>query len=161
MPSNPELTSIRPRAAPAASISTWPLRDEPARTAGLVFAEVAAGLIAARWSQSPGMGLLVAGLLGLASWQFLVPASYELNSKGIQRRRLFARRRVSWIEFEGFDVLGNAVFLRHQTHRDPFGSVRGLFLPLRRNPAEVIAVLEYYLRPRSSDGITTTQTLSP
>lgn len=160
MPSNSDVSLSRVRTPPAVIVSNWPLRDSPGKTLALLALELLAGILAAYGVGNWGMGAIVVALLGLASWQFLLPVSYELNSKGIQRRLLFSRRRVSWIEFEGFDVVGGAVFLRHQTHRDPFGSVRGLYLPLHTNRDDLLTVLDYYLRPRPNDAITTTQTLA-
>lgn len=162
MPSNLELPSSRQRPAlTSLQLQSWPPRDEAFRTLGVaafeILAAVLAGSMTGRWTT----GLLVGVLLGVASWELWVPMRYELGPKGIIRWMPFRRRRILWSEFTHYEVQAHGVFLRHYTDQQPFGAMRGLFLPSRAPHAELLPALDQYLKPRLSDPAATTQTLIP
>jgi hypothetical protein len=161
MPSNSDVTSGRTRmAAPTVTLKSWPPRDEPRSwiVLGLGFAAaIAAGQITGRWAT----GALILGLILAATWQFWVPVTFELGSKGVIRRVMMWRQRVAWSEFSQYETHSHGVFLRHHSDQMPFGVLNGLFLPSRPPHTDLMTVLDYYLKSRTSDPTITTQTLVP
>jgi hypothetical protein len=113
--------------------------------------EIAVAVIAAYCTGRWTMGMLVGGLLLPASWVLWLPVRFELGAKGIVRSVLGWRRRISWSEFTGYEAHANGVFLCHYSNHQPMRAVRGLFLPSQPPHTELLAVLDYFLRPREAD----------
>jgi hypothetical protein len=127
------------------------MRDEPLRTMLIAILEIALAAAASHFTRNLGMGILVAALLVPASWTLWVPLKFELGAKGIIRNVLGWRRRISWSEFTGYETHTHGVYLCHYSNHQPLTTVRGLFLPSKAPHTELLAVLDFYLRPRDAE----------
>jgi hypothetical protein len=127
------------------------MKDEPLRAAMILGIEIAVAGIGAYCTGRWAMGLLIGGLLLLTSWSLWLPVRFELGTKGIVHNMLGWRRRISWSEFSGYELHSNGVFLSHHSNQRPLRAMRGLFLPSKPSQAELLAALDYHLRPRDSD----------
>ena len=160
MPSNSDVSNVRSRTAPpAASLRCWPLRDEPLQSwcvLGLAFVlAIVSGQVSGRW----GIGVGIFAAVLAASWQLWMPMSFELGPKGVIRSTFIWRRRIAWSEFSRYECLPHGVFLRHCSDQMALDAVSGLFLPSQPPHTELLAVVDYYLKPRISEAIGTTQTM--
>lgn len=152
MPGSSELSFSRVRTGPpTVYLSNWPIRDEPLRSLVIAAVEIAVAIAAAYCTGSWAMGMLVAALLLPASWTLWLPVQFELSAKGIVRSVCGWRRRIPWSEFTGYEAHSNGVFLCHHSHHQPLSVVRGLFLPSKSPQTELLAILDYYLRPRDAE----------
>lgn len=151
MPGSSDLsfTRIRPP-PPTVHLTSWPLRDESLRSALIFLVEVALAIIAAYATGQWTMGLLVLSLSAAATWTLWLPAKFELGPKGIVRSVLGLRRRVSWSEFAGYQTYSLGVFLVPHSQQ-PWSAVQGVYLPGQPPHTELLAAVEYYLRPRDAD----------
>lgn len=140
-------------APPTVHLMSWPPRHEPLRTWIVAGLEIATAVIAAYSTERWAMGLLVFGLLLVASWPLWLPVRFELGAKGIFRGVLGWRRRISWTEFSRYETYTHGVFLCHHSNQQPFAAVSGLFLPSKPPHAELLPVLDYYLRPRDDEPV--------
>jgi hypothetical protein len=100
-----------------------------------------------RWA----MAILALCLLLSASWPMWLPVRYELGPKGIIRGVFGWRRRISWTEFGSYQTLAHGVLLCPRANTMPLATVRGLFLPSRSPHADLVPVLDHYLRASDVD----------
>ena len=161
MPSNSEITSVRSRTAPpTATLKSWPLRDEPLPSWGALGLASVAALVGSQMSGRWGIGIVLFAVILATTWQLWMPMSFELSPKGVIRSILIWRRRIAWSEFSRYELLPHGIFLRHFSDQSALDSVNGLFLPSKPPHAELTAILDYYLKPRTGEApLGTTQTM--
>lgn len=161
MPSNSDVTNVRIRPAPpATTLRSWPLRDDPLQSWGIIGLAFVVAAVGGQLSGRWGIGIALFTLILASAWQLWMPMSFELGPKGVIRSFLIWRRRIAWSEFSRYELLPHGVFLRHYSDQMALDVVSGLFLPSQPPHAELLVVLDYYFKPRTSEAIGTTQTMA-
>ena len=90
--------------------------------------------------------------------EFYLPTHYLLDSNGVQMRRWFHKKQMDWKRVRSVSEKPAGIFLSPFPIKSRLESFRGLFLPYRKNSAEILSTLRIYaphvkgLPQQSSDG---------
>jgi hypothetical protein len=131
------------------TITSWPLRQEPGRSAAIL-----AGMLAmsayALWSTNSGVvGSLVLLALLASAWRLWVPVDFELGPRGVVQRAWGRRRRIPWRRFAGFELRPRGAFLFADDRPGSLAFLNSLFIRYPAQPERLAEVLQLYLVPRS------------
>ena len=126
------------------TIASWPLRDEPVWSAGIL---VFIGLVSALcgWGgQSGAMGAVAAGALLIATWKQWVPARFQLGPRGVAVTYLGGTRQLSWTNVARYQVRRRGVLLYPIFEQNVLAGLRGLYVPFGGQRDKVLALVERF-----------------
>jgi hypothetical protein len=95
------------------------------------------------------LAVLAILVLALSLWQFFVPAGYEMDVRGVERRLFGRRRRIPWAAIRRYMIgRGGVTIVRHGDGR-PTDALLATHLPWGNRREEVLGQIRYYLGPPS------------
>jgi hypothetical protein len=95
------------------------------------------------------LAVLAIFVLALSLWQFFVPAGYEMDVRGVERRLFGRRRRIPWAAIRRYMIgRGGVTIVRHGDGR-PTDALLATHLPWGNRREEVLGQIRYYLGPPS------------
>ena len=145
---------LRERAPPPVEWRSWPLRQNWRQSAALVAAVVVVGLLVYGLSGQGLTALSIAAAMVLASWRLWLPATYELDARGIHQK-VWRRRRLPWHAVGRCKIYDDGFLVLRDTDSTRWDPMRGLFIPWHSHRTEVLAALEYYLDGRRVRAVST------
>lgn len=131
---------------PALRWTDWPARRQPARSA---VAALVIGLTALAVAFVDGwLALVTVGVLGWATSDVLLPATWTLDARGVTVTRLGVGKQHPWSRFTGFRQTAEGFVLVGRGHRPALRRARTVVLRCT-DRTEVAAVLDQQL-PRTA-----------
>lgn len=138
--------TLRIRVAPEpVEVTVWPLRDEPLITTAmlLVAAAVVAGVTLASQSFWPGIAAFI--LLGCTLWRRILPITIAVGQSGVRQEILGRWSLIPWGSIHSLQIHPRGVLLLPDRTHNLLSPLRGVMIPLGRDKADILALLDYYL----------------
>jgi len=133
-------------------VVNWPLRRGGVGPWLLVLGCIAISIGVGAVSANRYAGLASILALMISLWRLWIPVTIELGPRGIIQTACGRSYRISWREFSRFRVLRRGVLLLVDPHPSPLDVFRGLFIRFDTQQNEMMAVVNYFMRPdRSRD----------
>jgi hypothetical protein len=139
--------ALRDRAPPPVVWRSWPLRENWRQTAALAAGLAVIVLLVYAVSGQELTALLITTALVLATWRLWLPATYEIDARGIHQR-FWRRRRIPWHAVARCKIYDDGFLVLRDSDSTRWDALRGLFIPWHSHATEVLAALEYYLDGR-------------
>lgn len=141
--------------------SHWPLRDDG--LLGWLYAAVCLVAPVLVWSltRSPWVAAVVFAVLNLSAWRLWLPVHYDLGPKGIQQTVLGRTRRLHWNQIGRYDARQRGVVLYARNDTGPLSPLSAVYLRWGGRREALLALLEFYLTPRSPRGSSVVQPPEP
>ena len=143
----PHPVTLRDRAPPPVIWRSWPLRQNWRLAAALAAGSAVIGLLVYGASGQALTALLITTAIVLATWRLWLPATYEVDARGIHQKFL-RRRRLPWHAVARCKIYDDGFLVLRDSDSTRWDSLRGLFIPWHSHRAEVLTALEYYLDGR-------------
>ena len=146
---------------PSIRWQSWPVRDEPVRSAviggGLLIAVVTVYWLTGR------IYLAAAALAALmiSLWRFFLPAVHELSDAGVDRWLFGRQRRIPWQAVGGYEICSAGVLLLPHKDRSAMAALGSRYLPFSIHRDEILANVHYYLDPPEASSHASEDTPAP
>jgi hypothetical protein len=124
---------------------SWPLVDHP-RTSWLLPAAIG-GVGALVWILGGGVLLTIAAIvaLALATWQFLLPVTFEICSLGVRRYALGRMRLVPWSAIRAYQLRSTGAVFFQRPDPANVDMLSSFFVPYPSDEDEMVVAVRLYL----------------
>lgn len=128
---------------------SWPLRDEPAVLIMLLLALVGTGLAVFFTTERILWTAVAEGCVLLAFIRAVLPATYRMGPRGVERIVFGLLQRVPWESVGAVRIERRGLFLLDTPEFCAIDFLRALYIPFSEHREAILARLEYYLANRS------------
>jgi hypothetical protein len=132
-------------------ITSWPLRQEPIRSAAVLLLIAAVTTYALLATASWMVGIVTLLALLSSVWRLWIPVHFELGRRGVVQRVGSRRRRTHWREISGYQLRGRGAFLLMDDRPGPLSLLGAIFLRYPAQPDQLRELLEFYLTPQRGE----------
>jgi hypothetical protein len=129
-------------------VSSWPLRDEPLKSAVMAVASFGLASLVAWRTDSLLAGLAAVVLLGAALWRMWLPVIFRLGPQGIVQVTLGHGRRRLWSHYCRYEILPHGMLLLTTADDSTMSRLTGLYIPWRGRRKELTELAQYYVAPQ-------------
>ncbi len=133
----------------ALSWTVQPWRKSPALGVAVALLILAVSFAVRVVFESNGWALLALVLLSLSVARYYAPTTYVLGAKGVRMEGPFGTVEREWAAFRAWFADRDGVLLSPFSQPTRLAFTRGIFLPFKHNQAEVLAVVEDFMGPRT------------
>ena len=141
------VTSRETEAGPSKELTifSWPLRQEPGRSAWLLTFILGVTAYATFFTASWLVGIpVLLALLG-SVWRLWLPVHFELGPRGVTQRIGSHRRRVPWGDITGYQLRRRGILLLADRRQGLFAPVQAIFVRYPAQPERLRELLELHL----------------
>jgi hypothetical protein len=124
---------------------SWPLADHWRWSWLLPVGILGVGAMAAWLGGGWLVGIVAVGALAVATWQFLLPVTYEICSLGVRRYALGGMRLVPWSAIRAYQLRSTGVVFFQRSDPTKVDLLNGLFVPYPNDEDEVVVAVRLYL----------------
>ena len=124
---------------------SWPLVDHRSWSWAVLVVVMAVGCGVAYLCGNWLAGTVAVVVLAAALWQFLLPATYEVNALGIRRLVLGRTRLVPWHAVRSYRRLSTGIVLYQRPDPTAVDALRSLFLPYPPDEDEMLCAVREHL----------------